>query len=221
MVVSAVATSDDNTLAIGTANGFTGRMTGTSYNSTAGGDHSVGLADKVQATGGTATTMLTWNQTANATDWWAAITFALRPAGPTSLTIDMPTGTVQNDVMVAAIGIGANTPTITAPLGWTLSVGQFNNIATNPNALAVYWKLAGAGETGPYIWTFSTATGAAGGILTFSGVDTVSPINREYGQTTASSLTHATPTIDPSSAGVMLVASFTFNSAATWEPWAA
>jgi RHS repeat-associated protein len=80
-VVSAVATSDDNALAIGTAQGFTGRMTGAGYDTTTGGDHAVGLADKVQATAGTPV-MLTWNQTINASDRWAGITFALRPAPP-------------------------------------------------------------------------------------------------------------------------------------------
>ena len=140
---------------------------------------------------------------------------ALRP-GVASLTINKPTGTVQNDVMVATIGISANTPTITAPAGWTLSVGQFNNTATNANSLAVYWKVAGASEPANYSWTFSAPTGSAGGILTFSGVDTASPVNAEAGQTTASSLTHATPAITPTAANVMLVASFTFSSSATW-----
>ena len=44
-----MATSDDNALTIMTAQGFTGRMTGTGYDTTTGGDHAVGLADKVQA----------------------------------------------------------------------------------------------------------------------------------------------------------------------------
>jgi hypothetical protein len=79
-VVSAVASSDDNALGLGTPQGFTGRMSGTSYNTTAGGDHSIGLADKTQASPG-ATAMPTWSQTVNAPDTWAGITFALRP-GP-------------------------------------------------------------------------------------------------------------------------------------------
>jgi RHS repeat-associated protein len=78
-VVSAVATSDDNALALGTPQGFTARMTGANYDTTAGGDHSVGLADKAQASAGAAA-MPTWSQTLNASDTWAGITFALRPA---------------------------------------------------------------------------------------------------------------------------------------------
>ena len=80
-VVSAVATSDDNALTIMTAQGFTGRMTSTSYDTTTGGDLAVGLADKLQATAGTPT-LLTWRQSVNASDRWAGITFALRPAPP-------------------------------------------------------------------------------------------------------------------------------------------
>jgi RHS repeat-associated protein len=93
-VVSVVATSDDNALTIMTAQGFTGRMTGANYDSTTGGDHSVGLADKLQATAGTAT-LLAWRQSVNASDRWAGITFALRPVPaniPPTVSLTSPTG---------------------------------------------------------------------------------------------------------------------------------
>lgn len=77
LVVSVVATSDDNALAMSSAAGFTVRMGGGSYDTTAGSDHSVGLADKTEAAAGPVT-MPEWEQTTNDPDRWAAITFALR-----------------------------------------------------------------------------------------------------------------------------------------------
>jgi RHS repeat-associated protein len=91
-VVSAVATSDDNALSAGTAQGFTVRMSGANYDTTTGGDHSVGLFEKAQPTAGLVG-LLAWNQTANASDQWAGITFALRPAfvnTPPTLTLTSP-----------------------------------------------------------------------------------------------------------------------------------
>jgi len=77
-VVSAAATSDDNALGLGTAAGFTARMSGASYDTILGSDHSVALADKMQLLAGLVA-MPTWAQSTNSPDRWAAITFALRP----------------------------------------------------------------------------------------------------------------------------------------------
>ena len=41
-------------------------------------------------------------------------------SGVTSLTINKPTGTTRNDVMIAAIAFRPYKATITAPSGWTL-----------------------------------------------------------------------------------------------------
>jgi hypothetical protein len=77
VVVSVVATSDDNDVRIDNASGFTARMSGTSYDTTAGGDHSVAVADELQGAAGAAT-MVRWEQNDNDPDRWVAITFALR-----------------------------------------------------------------------------------------------------------------------------------------------
>jgi MSHA biogenesis protein MshQ len=88
VVVSAVATADDNDLGLSTAAGFTARMTGTNYDTTTGGDHAVGLADIVKTTAGVVG-MPTWQQNANASDPWATITFALRPMSTTRLSMSL------------------------------------------------------------------------------------------------------------------------------------
>jgi hypothetical protein len=137
--------------------------------------------------------------------------------GSGNLTINKPTGTVQDDVMIGTIGVRPETVTITPPSGWTL-VRRINNANANANSLAVYYKVAGASEPATYTWTISTNTGAAGGIQSFSGVDTTDPIDVEDGQTTANSLSHATPSVITTVSGAMLVTSHTFSSAATWTP---
>jgi hypothetical protein len=79
-VISYVGTKDDNALNFNTANGYTARMSGASYDDTAGNgsDYSVGVADQEFSTTG-AKTCPTWNESTNGNDAWVALTLALRP----------------------------------------------------------------------------------------------------------------------------------------------
>jgi len=160
----------------------------------------------------------------------------------TTLTINKPTGTVQNDVMIASIGFRLNSPGqnstdigITPPLGWTpvsgfggvvFTNGRIDNPTATGNGLAVYYKVAGASEPASHTWTFFdngptwTTVGfqsAAGGIVSFSGVDTTTPIDRQEGRYTAA-LDQRTPSITTTVANTMLVASHTYATATT-GPW--
>ena len=144
-------------------------------------------------------------------------TSAGAPSGTLSLTINKPSGTAAGDVMIASIAVRPNTAAITVPAGWT-PVRRIDNANANANSLAVYYKVAGASEPANYTWTFSTSTGSAGGIHTFSGVDTGNPIDVEGGQNTASGLTHATPGVTTTVTNTMLVTSHAFSSSATWTP---
>src|SRR3990172_7416901 len=123
--------------------------------------------------------------------------------GVLTLTIARPANTVENDVMVAAIGVSASAPTITPPTGWTL-VRKTDNAAANANSLAVYYKVATASEPANYTWSFSASTGSVGGIQSFYNVDTSSPIDVENGQTTPSGTAHATPNVTTTVANAML-----------------
>jgi hypothetical protein len=138
-------------------------------------------------------------------------------SGTLSLTINKPSGTVEGDVMIASIAVRPDTAAITAPANWTL-VRRVDNANPNANSLAVYYKVAGASEPADYTWTFSTSTGSAGGIQSFSGVDQGNPIDVESGQNTASGLTHATPSVITTVTNTMLVTSHAFTSSATWTP---
>ena len=139
-------------------------------------------------------------------------------SGVLTLTINTPAGTAAGDELIAAIAVRPNTATITPPAsGWTL-VRRIDNAAGAAHSLAIYRRVAVAGEPGSHSWGFSSSTGSAGGIASFANVDTSQPIDVENGQTTASGLTHSSPSITTSVGRTMLVTSHAFSSAATWTP---
>src|SRR2546428_6918561 len=57
-----------------------------------------------------------------------------------------------------------------------------------------------------------------GAIVSYSGVDTTTPINVENGQATAASTTHSTPSITTTVANCRLVTSFARAGTGTWTP---
>src|SRR3990170_1756879 len=139
----------------------------------------------------------------------------------TTLTIAKPTGTVQNDVMVASIafrplsGQFSSNITVTDPPGWT-RLDFFNN-TSNYNALAIYYLVAGASEPASYAWGFAcnvscTFQAAAGGILTFSGVNTTTPIDRNAGAATPATYNPLTPAVTTTVANAMLVTTHAKNN---------
>lgn len=158
---------------------------------------------------------------------------ALR-AGGAALTINVPTGTTTGDVMIASVSMrpcsatdnAACSTTVTAPAGWTLvrQVQTRTGGGTDGygSQLWVYQRVVTGVEPASYTWFFGgrpQQAGAGGGILTFSGVDTTSPIVADAAQATASARSHATPTIDTGAVvNTMLVATFAANSAAAWTP---
>jgi hypothetical protein len=97
-----------------------------------------------------------------------------------NLTINKPSGTAENDVLVATVGIRPSSATITPASGWTL-VRRTSNSSTTSNSLATYTKVAGTRAPANYTWTFSTSTGSAGGISAYTGVDTTSPVLEKAG----------------------------------------
>jgi RHS repeat-associated protein len=152
----------------------------------------------------------------------AGITPAFRSANSatttgTTLTITKPSGVAANDVLVGSVAVTPSSATITPPADWTL-VRRTDNAAPTANSLAVYYKVASGSEPASYAWSTSGASFTVGGVQAFSGVDTATPIDIENGQTTASSLTHATPSLTTTVANTMVVSSHAFASSRTWTP---
>ena len=154
--------------------------------------------------------------TASATAENHGVLLALQPAS--TLSISKPTGTVAGDVMVAAIATVPSTIPITAPSGWTLIQSQ-QQTSTNSSVLASFYRVAGSSEPATYTWILSNVhSGAVGGILTYSGVDTATPIDVSAKAATSSSTSHAAPTVTTTQAGDMLVTVHEFASARSWTP---
>jgi hypothetical protein len=133
------------------------------------------------------------------------------------LTINVPAGTVANDVMIASITVQTSATVVTPPVGWTL-VRQTDNATAPTGSLYVYRRVAGGAEPASYTWTTTNLAYAAGGIQSFSGVDTTTPIDVENGAATASALTHATPSVTTTVASTMVVTTHAIASSATWTP---
>ena len=155
---------------------------------------------------------------------WAAVAFRSASSvnlngSALTLTINLPAGTVGGDLMVAGIVVRPSSATITAPAGWTLQRRQNN---TNPNdlSLAVYYKVAGTSEPASYAWTFSASAGSAGGISSFSGVNTTTPINVEAGATTGATQTTTFnhPGISTTIANTMVVTHYSYSSSDRFTP---
>ncbi len=170
----------------------------------------------------------TGNTTATVTNSVNAfLTIALRPNA--LLTINVPAGTVNDDVMIASITLrqcsavsgAACTTTISPPAGWTVvdSIDQTTGGASGQR-LVVYRRVA-ASEPASYTWNFGgtpVLAGAVGGIVSFSGVDTTNPIVASLGQATASSTSHVANQIDTGVvANTMLVTTHSANSATVWN----
>ncbi|UCD26834.1 MAG: hypothetical protein JSV75_01550, partial [Candidatus Bathyarchaeota archaeon] len=101
----------------------------------------------------------------------------------TSAQVNKPTGTAEDDFMIALLvsTIGSDTDGSTmssAPSGWT-SEHNYTQTATYGQHVYVYWKVGGASEPPSYTWTWTSSCGWVAQITTFRNVDTVSPIHVE------------------------------------------
>ena len=137
--------------------------------------------------------------------------------GAGALVIVRPSATRPNDLMIAAIGIRPAQATLAPPAGW-VPIRRVDNTFGVTHSLAVYGKVAGAAEPDSYSWTLGESTHAAGGIQSFSGVDTANPVDIDGVRTTGSALAHPTLDVTTTAANAMVVTAHTFPSAATWTP---
>jgi hypothetical protein len=149
-----------------------------------------------------------------------------------TLTINVPAGTTVDDVMTAGITFrpcsttdNANcTKTVATPAGWTLvdSADQKTGGGTGGYGirLYVYRRVVTGTEPASYTWTFSGSpalTGASGGILTFSGVDTANPVVATGDQIDPAGQNHTAPSIDTGTVtNTMLVSTHAALSSGTW-----
>lgn len=156
----------------------------------------------------------------------------LAASGAIPLTISVPAGTLQNDVMVAAIAARPNTVTVTPPAGWT-ALPRIDQATATASSLLIYYRVATASDVVggvTYTWCLNSAappactggagtapTGGAGGITSFGGVDTTTPIGTVYnGQTVVAGTSFPAPALTTTVANTMVMTHHEFASSMTW-----
>ncbi|GAB4512096.1 MAG: hypothetical protein Tsb0026_15780 [Sulfuricaulis sp.] len=185
------------------------------FNGGGAADIALWLFDATQATAGAIGPL---QETGSLAGVSHGVLIALR-GNPTPLTINVPTGTVAGDVMIASVTWTPSATTVNAPSGWTL-IREVTQGSATTSRLATYYRVATASEPSAYTWTFSGSvlTQSAGGILSFSGVDNAAPVDAEAGNATNSSLNHTAPTVTTTLDDGMLVTIHELASSATWTP---
>jgi len=93
----------------------------------------------------------------------------------TSIEVPMPSGTVENDLLVALFTKDATTGTLSSPGDWT----DVCELSTGASRFMVAYKLAGSGESGPYTFSSDDSDQMACGIARITGADTTTPINAQ------------------------------------------
>lgn len=137
---------------------------------------STGTKDIIWNSSGTLSSILfqITNESTGIAPEFVAVANTQNTASGSSLVISKPTGTAQDDLMIAVMSAGGQSSTWTGDTGWT-------EVADNGNSpdLRVAYKVAGASEGSSYTFTFgSSATTLAGSILTYryGTYDTISSI---------------------------------------------
>lgn len=130
-------------------------------------------------------------------------------ASSNTLLCNKPTGTVDGDIMIAALHTNAGTSAITPPSGWTL-IGTAAADASFTADVNVYWKRASSEGT-DYTWTWTNTARTSLAISSYSGcVASGSPIETDVNTanddtTDWSAMTHNVPGIVTTVANTMAI----------------
>ncbi|MFC1619120.1 Calx-beta domain-containing protein [Candidatus Neomarinimicrobiota bacterium] len=100
-----------------------------------------------------------------------SIATATLNADAMSVTINKPSGTVENDLLIAVLSVDANED-LSPPVGWTEIHQQKSGVT-----LGVWWKIAGPSEPADYTFIWATNEQAVGAIHRYSGADPSDPVN--------------------------------------------
>jgi hypothetical protein len=133
-------------------------------------------------------------------------------SGSSSLSIAKPTGVVEGGVMVAAV-TAAGTGSITTPSGWTV----IKNVAGTATRQVTYYKVAGSSEASSYSWSLGSSRAASGGIVDYSGVNQVVPVDATA-SASGESGSATIPSVTTSAAADLVLAIASFATATTVTP---
>lgn len=118
---------------------------------------------------------------------WAAPVFVGSSSAATrgaarSLRVAVPPGTNPSDVFVVGLSVRVGSGrAVKAPAGWALVRADRAGRGSRLTHL-VYAKLAGPSEQPAYSWSWPRRVEAAGGMLAYAGVDTLTPVEGHSGR---------------------------------------
>ena len=98
----------------------------------------------------------------------------VNPSTTYNVNVPTPGGTVDGDLLIAAIASDEDASDLTAPAGWNPIVVQNNGTRVT---LGVWWKIASASEPANHTFASSSYNMKYGWMMRFSGHDPVNPIN--------------------------------------------
>jgi hypothetical protein len=144
-----------------------------------------------------------------ATPTFRSASHASTASSSQTLSIPTPSAVADGDVLVGALTVRVGSAaSISPPAGWTLVLGTECTSTNNPLATAIFTKVAAAGEPAAHTFSISTATGAVGSILAYTGVDRNQPIDVSGGGINRSSRNIIAPSITTTVDGALLVGFF-------------
>jgi hypothetical protein len=121
----------------------------------------------------------------------------------TTITVNKPSGVVDNDFLILAIVSSPSTVAAQTPSGWTLQ--SIVSDAPRDQRLTVFTKTA-ASESSTWVVTYDSSVTTFGVIVAYSGADTTTPLNTKASAVGSSSTTQTTPSITPSVDNCKIVA---------------
>ena len=129
--------------------------------------------------------------------------FAANPTA-TRLTVAAPAGAAAGNTLVASLDVRGNT-TITPPAGWKL---LRRDVRGTVMTKATYYRRTASTEPSSYTWRLSSSRAASGGILSYAGVNSVTPVDAFGGRVNAASKSLTAPSITTVTPSTRLIGLF-------------
>ena len=145
-----------------------------------------------------------------------------------SITVNVPTGVIQGDLMIACIAQYGTASGAATSAGWTAL--KSGTLASTSRYGTTLYRVAGASEPVSYTYTLTPSGSVAlGDIVAFSGVDTNTPLDIPVASlpalatvSSASVTASAIATVTPTAALIMLGLAATAGAGGgTWSGWTA
>lgn len=134
-----------------------------------------------------------------------------------SVTVNVPAGTVNGDVMVVGVQYGGSTQ-MTTPSGWTL-INHVNNSFSTTQNLTTFYRVASS-EPASYTWTMPSLVCWITAAASYSGVNNSTPVDAQtiVGVTTGTSLVANAVTTTMANDTIVTIFAGYNGTSTTWTP---